>query len=199
MSTDNKHDPFAPPPGTQVHVYDGIEEHDNFLPRWWLWLLYGSMVFSAGYYAHYTFGPGPTLRDEYVTAMQQLESVQAANAPKPGQPGGDTEESLKAWAASDAHQKQGKDAYVAKCAVCHGQKGEGGIGPNLADDYWIHGAKHVEIAKTIANGITDKGMPPWGALVSPDELKSLVAYVRALHGTNPPNAKGAQGEKVVME
>lgn len=197
--TDKRNDPLAPPPGTEIHVYDGIEEHDNFLPRWWLWLFYASIVFAAGYYAHYTFGPGPTLVEEYDRAMEKVTQLQAASAPKPGQGGQDEESSLKAWAADASHLEQGRTAYASKCAVCHGAAGQGGIGPNLADEHWIHGAKYAQIAKVIAEGVGDKGMPPWGALVSADELKSLVAHVRSLQGTSPPNPKAPQGEKVARE
>lgn len=196
-------DKYAPPPGTEVHVYDGIVEHDNFLPRWWLGILYGTIAFSIGYYGYYELGGGPGLRDEYAVAMKELDAAKAAAAPAGGAPngesgGGDEETVLAAWSASTDHVGQGKAVFDAKCAVCHGKAGEGGIGPNLTDDFWIHGAKHSQIAATIRNGVNDKGMPPWGAILSGDELKSTVAFVRSLHGTNPANPKAPQGEKATF-
>jgi len=202
---------YAPPPGTEVHVYDGIVEHDNFLPRWWLGIIYGTIAFSIGYYGYYELGGGPSLREEYAVAMKQLDAAKAAagsgaadgSASGSGSGsasglGGDEEAVLVAWASSTDHVNQGKVVYDAKCAVCHGKAGEGGIGPNLTDDFWLHGAKHAQIAATIRNGVNDKGMPPWGAVLSNDEFKSTVVFVRSLHGTNPPNAKGPQGEKAAF-
>lgn len=191
----------TPPEQMEVHVYDGIVEHDNFLPRWWLAILYGSMVFAFFYLMHYTFGPGPSIRQEYDTAARELEVAKASMATGGASGGGaaSSEESLKVWAAVPEHKAQGKSVYDSKCAVCHGAQGQGGIGPNLTDDYWLHGNKFAQIAAVISNGVSDKGMPPWGALLKDDELKSAVAFVRALHGTNPPGAKAPQGEKVALE
>ena len=186
----------------EVHVYDGIVEHDNFLPRWWLAILYGSMVFALFYFLHYTFGPGPTLVEEYQASVQELDALKAkASAQAPGAAQGSpqsegSDEGLKAWAIVAEHKAQGKQVFESKCVVCHGNLGQGGIGPNLTDDYWIHGNKLSQIASTVTNGVSDKGMPPWGALLSADELKSVVAYVQSLHGTNPPNPKAPQGEKL---
>jgi cytochrome c oxidase cbb3-type subunit 3 len=187
-----------PPPGTEVHVYDGIVEHDNFLPRWWLGLLYGSMIFAGLYCAYYLFGPGPTLVEEYQAEVAERQAQIAANPKKAEDTLGD-DASLKSWAESKEHIAQGKGAYESKCAVCHGQAGEGGIGPNLTDDFLLHGSKLTQIAQTISKGVLDKGMPAWGSLLSNDETKSVVGYIRTLQGTNPPNAKAPQGGKGVLE
>ena len=200
MSDRNKNqtqDP-APPPGTEVHVYDGIVEHDNFLPRWWLAILYGSMIFGLGYLLYYNFGPGPSLVEEYQSDIAKRMAQTAASPVQPEAGVGD-DASLKEWATSAEHLAQGKGVFTAKCAVCHGQAGEGGIGPNMTDDYWIHGVKPTQVATTISGGILDKGMPAWGALLSNDELKSVTGYIRSLHGTNPPNAKAPQGTQVAFE
>jgi cytochrome c oxidase cbb3-type subunit 3 len=189
---------FAPPPGTEVHVYDGIVEHDNFLPRWWLGLLYGSIAFAALYFLYYQMGPGPTLVQEYEQSIQKRAVQLAANPTQEKDLFGD-DVSLKAWGDSKDHITQGKTAYDAKCAVCHGQSGEGGIGPNLTDDFWIHGVRPTQMASTISKGVLDKGMPAWGSLLSTDETKSVIAYIRTLYGTSPANAKAPQGEKVAFE
>lgn len=192
--------------GQEVHVYDGIVEHDNFLPRWWLATLYGTIVFSFLYFMHYTFGPGTSILEAYENSAKQhrlLQAQAASTSSFSGSGGGSDpqaqEEALRVWATSAEHVGQGKSVYDAKCAVCHGNVGQGGIGPNLTDDYWIHGNRRVQIAAVIAQGVGDKGMPPWGALLKDDELKSVVAYVRTLHGTSPAGAKAPQGEKVAME
>ncbi len=187
----------------EIHVYDGIVEHDNFLPRWWLAILYGSIAFAFGYFMHYTFGPGATIQEQYDTAVREYEVAKAqAAVVTAGGPGSDPaarEQMLLAWAKDAGHRSQGKAVYEGKCAVCHGSLGQGGIGPNLTDDYWIHGSRHIEMAQVISEGVGDKGMPPWGALLKDDELKSVVAHVRSLHGTNPPGSKAPQGEKVTFE
>jgi cytochrome c oxidase cbb3-type subunit 3 len=190
----------------EVHVYDGIVEHDNFLPRWWLAILYGTIAFGFVYFMHYTFGPGASIQEEYERASRELEvakslaaSGSASGTGGPGLDPASREQALRAWAMDAGHRSQGKAVYDGKCAVCHGGLGQGGIGPNLTDDHWIHGSRHIELAKVISEGVGDKGMPPWGALLKDDELKSVVAYVRSLHGTNPPGAKGPQGEKTRFE
>jgi cytochrome c oxidase cbb3-type subunit 3 len=188
----------APPPGTEMHVYDGIVEHDNFLPRWWLGILYGTVLFAIGYFVYYTMGPGPTLVQEYQTEIDRRQ-MQLALQPKADGSTGMDDATLLEWSKSPEHINLGKAVYDGKCSVCHGTVGQGGIGPNLTDDHWIHGVKASKMAAVVANGVSDKGMPPWGSLLSTDDQKSVVAYVRSLHGTNPPNPKTPQGEKVAFE
>ncbi|ROL59346.1 cytochrome oxidase subunit III, partial [Bacteroidetes/Chlorobi group bacterium ChocPot_Mid] len=80
------------------------------------------------------------------------------------------------------------------CAACHGAMGEGGIGPNLPDNYWIHGNGINNIAKTIALGVPEKGMISWKATFKSNDILALASYVMSLHGTNPPNPKAPQGD-----
>ena len=71
------------------------------------------------------------------------------------------------------------------------------MGPNLTDDYWLHGDGTLGmIAKTIHDGVAEKGMPPWSALLSDEEVYAVTVYVKSLRGTNPPGAKAAQGSLV---
>jgi len=90
----------------------------------------------------------------------------------------------------------GKQTFSQNCAACHRGDAGGQIGPNLTDDYWIHGAGLAEIHKSVADGVLEKGMPPWGKVLKPAQLDAVVAYVFTLHGTNPPNPKAPQGEMV---
>ncbi|MGD8414745.1 MAG: c-type cytochrome [Candidatus Latescibacterota bacterium] len=91
----------------------------------------------------------------------------------------------------------GKEQYEAICATCHGQLGEGLIGPNLTDKYWIHGDGDLEhILNSFRVGYPEKGMPPWGNVILRDKQADLAAYVISLQGTNPPNPKEPQGELV---
>ena len=78
--------------------------------------------------------------------------------------------------------------------ACHGAHAQGGIGPNLTDNYSIHGGKMVDIVNTVTNGIQDKGMPAWGPFLKQDEIHSVVSFIKSLHGSHPADAKAPQGD-----
>jgi cytochrome c oxidase cbb3-type subunit 3 len=92
----------------------------------------------------------------------------------------------------------GKAMFVTTCAPCHRPDGGGLIGPNLTDEYWLHGGTLPEIHKTITDGVLDKGMPNWGKYLKPEQVNALAVYVFSLRGTNPPNPKAPQGIKVEL-
>jgi len=77
--------------------------------------------------------------------------------------------------------------------ACHATGGAGNIGPNLTDNFWIHGGRADSVALTIMNGVAAKGMPTWGNMLSDDQIKSTAIYVKSLKGTNPANPKAPQG------
>jgi cytochrome c oxidase cbb3-type subunit 3 len=173
------------------HDYDGIQELDHPLPGWWLGILYTTIVFSIVYCGYYMTGMGPTLRDELAVALLDIE----AKKPKVAADGGLTDEVIMASFKDPAKLQNGAQVYVGKCAACHGDKGQGIIGPNLTDDHWIHGQGNpASIAAVVRDGVTEKGMPPWGPVLTPDELIDVTAYIRSLHGTNPVGAKEPQGQ-----
>ena len=175
------------------HVYDGIEELDHSLPKWWVNLFYLTIVFSAGYFAYYEMGEGPTILTEYERSKNQTELLAFAETQAIPQA---TEDELRALLKNTGKLKLGREIFLAKCASCHGNLGEGGIGPNLTDDYWIHGGKMTDIAKTISEGVLDKGMPPWKAVLKPEEVQTVTAFIKSIRGTNPPHAKGPQGDLI---
>lgn len=174
------------------HNYDGIQELDHPLPRWWVWLFYLSIIYAVFYAGYYMIGSGPTLRQELDIALKEIESKKA-----PAAGGSDeSDETFVAWMGDESHIQAGQKVFVSKCAACHGDKAQGLVGPNLTDDNWLHGeGKLVGIAKVIREGVMDKGMPPWNQLLTSDEVKSTVAFLAKLHGSNPPGGKPAQGEK----
>jgi cytochrome c oxidase cbb3-type subunit III len=88
----------------------------------------------------------------------------------------------------------GKDTYDSKCVSCHGKLGEGNIGPNLTDDYWIHGAGISNIVKTIKYGVPAKGMLAWQGELKKEQIIQVASYIMTLHGTHPPNGKAPQGD-----
>ncbi|MDR3608591.1 MAG: cbb3-type cytochrome c oxidase N-terminal domain-containing protein [Oligoflexia bacterium] len=173
------------------HEYDGIREYDYQLPTWWLNLFYASIVFAAGYFIWYQWMDGRSIQEEYQAEKAKLDIILANEASKSATV---SEADLLALVKEPAQIKAGKEVFQNRCAVCHGAQGQGLIGPNLTDEYWLHGGKLAQIAQTVTNGIPEKGMPPWGPLLTPQQIHSVVAYIRSIRGSNPPNAKAAQGE-----
>lgn len=174
------------------HNYDGIRELDNKLPPWWLYLFYGTIVFSLVYMLHFhVFSTGPSSADEYV---QEVEFAQAQLAASAGMK--ITEETVQFLTDAGA-LSSGKEIFTKNCAACHGQKGEGLVGPNLTDNYWIHGGGIKNVYKVIFNGVVEKGMLSWKTQLSPAQIQDVASYVLSLRGTNPPNAKAPQGNLYV--
>jgi cytochrome c oxidase cbb3-type subunit 3 len=179
------------------HDYDGVQELDNPPPTWFNLLFVLTIVFGAAYFGYYQLGPGKSQSEE-LAAVQRAEREEEAKrtASDPTLSAPDTDETLLALTRDPARLAEGKTSYATKCASCHGSLGQGGIGPNLTDAYWIHGGKPTQLAAVITNGVAEKGMPPWGPLLARKEIQSLTAYLRTLQGTNPPGAKAPQGELV---
>lgn len=176
-----------------VHVYDGIEEQDHPIPLWFSLLFYGTILFGGVYYYWYELGEGRSIQAEYAahSVRDELREREARNNGP-----GVTESELRALLDQPPQLAGGKSVFVSKCASCHGNQAEGGIGPNLTDDYWLHGAQATDIHRTIADGVLDKGMPPWGSVLSAEEIHQVTAYVLSVRGTRPPNAKAPQGDLV---
>jgi cytochrome c oxidase cbb3-type subunit 3 len=179
-----------------LHEIDGIEEYDNKLPNWWLYTLYGAIVFAVGYWFHYEVaGFGDSPRAEYQT---QVDKAAAAEAERIKAKGDVTAESLAALARDKVTVGQGKDVFVQTCAVCHRQDGGGNVGPNLTDDFWLHGAAPDKIYKTITEGVAAKGMPSWGPQLGAERVQAVTAYVITLRSTNVTGGKAPQGEREIV-
>ncbi|KYG70297.1 nitrogen fixation protein FixP [Bdellovibrio bacteriovorus] len=177
----------------KFHEYDGIIEHDNPLPTWWLWTFFLTIIFAFLYYIHYELGGGPTLQDELKVAMAEIEqgkSLAQTSAPL------ETEESLAEDFKKDGLLDIGAAQFTAKCAACHGQQLEGMIGPNLTDKFWMHGkGTRMDIVKVIRDGVPEKGMPPWGPVLKKEELYAVSAYILSKKGTSL-QGKEPQGEAI---
>lgn len=173
-----------------THDFDGIQEYDNDLPPWWKYMFYATIVFAVGYMLHYhVFRTGPLQIEEYEMEMQQAALLAAQNADDPN---AETNYEVLTDAAA---LESGKALYIQNCAACHGQAGEGTVGPNLTDEYWIHGGDVNDIFRTIKYGVPSKGMVPWQGKLTKDQNLAVSSYILSLQGSNPPNAKEAQGEK----
>jgi len=84
---------------------------------------------------------------------------------------------------------QGQQVFTTYCAPCHRPDGGGLVGPNLCDDYWIHGSNYVDTVKIIINGVPDKGMLTWRGILKPGEVQAVASYIYQFRGTKPPNPK----------
>lgn len=178
------------------HEYDGIQEYDNPMPRWWVWIFWGSFYFSLGYFIHYHMtGNGESVAVAYETDLALAREKEAMAAM-----GGEvTEESLTKLMSNEAMLADAAKLFVLRCAQCHGANGEGLIGPNLTDNYWLHGdASLMSIHEVISEGVQTKGMPPWKKQLRPIELGKVTAYVGSLRGTNVTGPKGNEGRLIEL-
>lgn len=171
------------------HSYDGIQEYDNPMPRWWVWGFWATIVFAVAYYfLPAPFGEGPGNVASYEADVAAFKAAQ----PEPVGPGV-SDEQLLALVANQSQVAAGKVVYDANCQACHRPDGGGLIGPNLTDDAWIHGGTPSQIHTTIAQGVLAKGMPAWERLLKPEQVNAVTAYVISLKGTNPKDAKAPEG------
>jgi len=175
------------------HSYDGIQEYDNPLPRWWVALFWLTIVLTPLYILYYHFGPGPLALDRYDAEMVEFYDKQAQELLAMGEI---TEGTLVGLTDDQSMMNSGKKIFHGKCATCHGMFGEGGIGPNLTDAYWLHGGQFMDIYRTVREGVPTKGMLAWERQLRPAELLAVSSYVGSLLGSEPPNAKPPQGDAV---
>jgi cytochrome c oxidase cbb3-type subunit 3 len=172
------------------HNYDGIVELDNSLPPWWVYMFYGTIAFGFAYVIYFHFLDGPSQAEEYNKEIE-LASLKKTEMLK--QTAGKVDENSVTLLTEAADIAKGKSSFITKCAACHGQAGEGGVGPNLTDEYWIHGGSINDIFKTIKYGVQEKGMIAWEAQMQPTEMQQVSSFIMSLKGTNPANAKAPQG------
>jgi cytochrome c oxidase cbb3-type subunit 3 len=175
------------------HEYDGIREYDNPMPRWWLATFWVTIIFSILYLLNLpVVGIGNGRLADYEAEVAKAAALAAANDPLQGL----TDAALVAASADQEARTLGATTFTATCASCHLADGGGLIGPNLTDPYWLHGGRPLEIIKVISEGVPAKGMPAWGKILKPDQLKAVTAYVLTLRGTTPKTPKAPQGVNV---
>lgn len=270
------------------HDYDGIQELDNDLPPWWLWLFYLTIIWGALYMLYYhVLGTGDSSAVEYLkeidpnykvgtqsagfsigyhsplsereddlTPLSRLQLTQArekeeavrlaeekargegsvnlkdlsfeeiilaamevakpedlnklqsafpdisdkylkeSSTTKTEAPAKKEEEIVIEPLTDEASLASGEAIFLANCATCHGKLGEGGIGPNFTDEYFLHGPTLGNMITVIKNGVAAKGMISWRGILKEEQILEVASYILTLRGTNPPNAKAPQGEKV---
>jgi cytochrome c oxidase cbb3-type subunit 3 len=173
------------------HEYDGIRELDNRLPPWWLYGFYLTIIFAVIYlWRYHVSHTAPDSIQEYQLAVQAAEVKRAEYLKKAAN--NVDENTVKYLTAAD-ELAAGEKIYSTTCFPCHGKAGEGGVGPNLTDDYWLHGGGVKDIFKTIKYGVPEKGMKSWKDDYSPGQIAQLASYIKSIKGTNPPNGKAPQG------
>ncbi len=173
------------------HNYDGIFELDNKAPAWFQFLFYVTILFSVIYMVNFHVLKKDNLMiDEYnqemTSAQQEKETLMKS--------GGLINETNVTVLDSPEDLKAGKEIYAVNCVSCHGNLGEGTVGPNLTDDYWIHGGGIKNVFATISNGVPAKGMITWKAQLNPKQIQQTASYVLTLYGTKPPNGKPPEGQ-----
>lgn len=171
------------------HEFDGIREYDNPPPPWIMWMLYISVVIAIFYWlAYHTFAVAQLPEAQYEAEMGRAAEHQLAAMSK--QELNDT--TLLLMASVPAQVQSGRKVFEQFCVACHLQNGEGSVGPNLTDGYWVHGGKPMQILNTITNGVPEKGMVAWGGQLGPARVQQVTAYLLTLKGLNLPG-KAPQG------
>jgi cytochrome c oxidase cbb3-type subunit 3 len=173
------------------HDFDGIRELDNPTPPWFNFLFYGTIFFAISYLGYYhVLGTGLFQDQEYEQEVAMAEKQRA--------------EIMAKFAASINAENvtlltepkaiaEGSAIYSKYCVACHGSEGQGGVGPNLTDNYWIHGADVKDVFKVITEGVPNKGMISWKKQLNPLQIQQVASFIATLRGTNPPNPKEPQG------
>jgi cytochrome c oxidase cbb3-type subunit III len=217
MSGEKQHDAKATV-GTTGHEWDGIEELNTPLPRWWLWLFYATIVWAIGYWVVYPAWPLVSsytngvfnwhTRSAVATQLAELQQQRGAMMTKLASASLQQIESTPELL--DFARALGRRAFADNCAPCHGAGGGGAKGyPNLDDNKWLWGGTLADISQTITHGIRagdDDGhqgsMPAFGrdGTLKPDQISSVADYVRSMSGlSTPPGADLAGGAKIFAD
>lgn len=175
------------------HAYDGIAELDNPTPPWFMWLFYSTVVFAVVYLiVFHVVGSGNIMVQEYdqevaIAEKQREEYIKRVA----GSINENTVTLLNDAKGIDA----GKSLFVQYCTACHGANAEGKVGPNLTDEYWLHGGNVKAVFHTITEGVPEKGMISWKRQLNPLQIQQIASYVLSLQGSHPAGAKEPQGDK----
>lgn len=193
---------------TVGHVYDGIEEYDNPLPRWWFMLFVATLIFAVGYLILYP-GMGnwkgvlPGYEGGWTSAKQWEKEVARADEKYGPIFAKYASMSIEDVSKDIDAQKMGSRLFANHCAICHGSDAKGSPGfPNLTDNDWRWGGDAETIKTTILKGRTGV-MPGWGESIGEDGVKNVAAYLRSeVAGLKLPEGTNADldhGKKVFAQ
>jgi len=182
---------------TTGHTWDGdLQEYNNPLPRWWLWLFYLTILFAiiyliifpgmGNYKGTSKWSEVGQYNAEMQAADKQYGPIFAAYAKTP----------IPELAKDGKAMATGQRLFLTYCSVCHGSDAGGAPGfPNLTDNDWLYGGEPATIQTTILDG-RNGIMPPWGAVLSATQTDDVVAYVLSLSGHEADANKVAAGKTV---
>ena len=173
------------------HDYDGIQELDNRMPPWLQFLFYTTIFIAVVYSAYYFSGLGDLQIAELDKEIATAEAEKKAYMEKVG---ASMDENSVTALTDKSGVAAGMKIFQEKCTACHGTEGGGTVGPNLTDDYWLHGGGIHNLFKVIKYGVPEKGMISWEKQLSPTDIQKVASFVLSLTGTKPSNAKEPQGE-----
>jgi cytochrome c oxidase cbb3-type subunit III len=174
------------------HNYDGIRELDNNLPPWWLYMFYACIAFSFVYIYYFHWSElGNDQKTEYAMEVEKGNAEKVAYLIRKGE---SVDESSVVSLTKPEDIAAGKITFKTYCAACHTESGAGSVGPNLTDEYWLHGGGVKNIFKTIKYGVPEKGMIAWKDQLRPSEIQKIASFILSLKGTKPAGAKAPQGE-----
>jgi cytochrome c oxidase cbb3-type subunit 3 len=173
------------------HDYDGIKELDNHLPPWWTAMFYMTIVFGFVYFFYFQLSG--TDRSQFAEYEQDMAIAQEQKDTYLAKMANLVNENNVTLLSDGSSLTNGKQIFIAYCAACHGQSGEGGVGPNFTDKFWIHGGSIKNLFTTIKYGVPAKGMISWKDQMGAKDMQDVASYILTMQGTNPPNQKEAQG------
>ncbi|MFA9390455.1 MAG: cbb3-type cytochrome c oxidase N-terminal domain-containing protein [Prolixibacteraceae bacterium] len=182
-------DPLTNDKFVKDHEFDGIRELDNNPPSWLNILFVITLIFGYAYLVNFHwFKAGDLQEEEYNKQIAKFSQVEEAEETL-------AENALPVvYPLTDAARlEDGKKIFASNCAVCHLAEGQGLVGPNLTDHYFIHGGSYDEVKHTITNGVIEKGMIAWKTQLSKKKIDNVTSYIFTLVGTNPPNPKAPEG------
>jgi len=173
------------------HTHDGIEELDNPTPPWFMYLFYSTILFAVVYAFYYhVYQDGNIQETEYKTEVAVAAKEREVYMKKFANSVNENNVTVVKGAKDLA---EGSQIYSTNCIACHGDKGQGGVGPNLIDKFWIHGGDIKAMFKTITQGVPEKGMIAWNKTLNPLQIQKVASFILTLQGTNPAGAKEPQG------
>lgn len=175
------------------HSFDGIRELDNDLPPWWVAMMWATIIFSFIYLGHHhVFKTGDTQIEQYNKAMAKADIETKKYLAKMAM---NVDETNATLLTDDKDLSAGGAIFQEMCIVCHSANGEGDIGPNLTDDYWLYSNDVKVVFGTIKNG-TANGMPEHGSRLNPIQLQQVASYVLSLPYTEGKEPEGEKMEKM---
>ncbi len=174
------------------HDYDGIRELDNKIPPWFNFLFYGTIIWGIIYMlVFHVFSDGQVQSNEYLAEVKQANLEKQILIKS----GAFINEETVAFLTDAATLSEGKDIFTKNCVTCHAADGGGLVGPNLTDEYWIHGGGIKNVFLIVKNGVPAKGMISWQTQLDSKKMQSVSSYILSLQGTKPAAPKAPEGPK----